>query len=1191
MSSNGHGRSRLKGLDLQGYKTFASKSMFEFAPTITAIVGPNGSGKSNIADAIRWVLGEQSYSLLRGKRTDDMIFSGSEQRARASMAAATITFDNSDGWLPIDFSEVTVGRRAYRDGQNEYLINGQRVRLRDVAELLARCGLGERTYTIIGQGLVDAALSLKAEERRRLFEEAAGIGLYRSRREETLRRLDQTQRNLDRVQDILAELRPRLRSLERQARRAQDYEQVRGDLHAALRSWYGYHWYRLTDIVARAREAAESETAGRDALRAREEQADRELTAARLRIDALRAGLHRNAQQASAAYRDREALGRKLAVAEERLRWLAEQGAALESESRETDSALAGLEARCLAARTDADERRATYEQSVAERQALLGPAGESTPSVASGVTLETLAADRAGAAARVESLDQRVQAVAAEIEQLQADLRTTERDGARSIQGARSCEEGKEKAEGAKKEAVEALDTARQDLAEREKERDQTAQDLSHLRARLAGLEARRDSLRQASEAAARIEASLEKAAGTGRMRWEGRLNSAMRVPDVYARALAAALGPFADAFGFPTEADLGSGLQLIDEGETELEGAMVRLDAGVPGPRLEPLEDTDCLGNAADLVDVEPPYRSAVDALLGRTLIVRDRGAARRLQGWLTGDARLVTLRGEVFHSSGHVLLGEGRRSRPTSKVVGAAGEETESVRRETEAAEQRMASLETDRAAARSRAARAIEVLDQAAENAHRAQAELLQAESKALSDSQRVSSLRTRLESQETERNLQLERLAAERRRLEEVGSAYARLEVEMKRADLVAGGEAAAVRLAQLESHLQLTKSAVDDAEARAVELEGTRSERLAENESRKTRRRTLEGEQARLQVDVAEAGRGMQAIEDRLQTLAGEAAPAEAELGQTEQARGALEQEETRLRAELQTAERGHAQAQIELARREEELSSLQRRVEDDFGLVAFDFDESATVQDVLPIEGLVEHLPQVDSLPPELEGQVNRLRLQLRRMGAINPEAQREYLEVKERVEFLGTQLGDMRKAEGQLQSVIGELDELMEHEFQKTFEAVGVEFRRAFTRLFGGGSVRLSLTDPDDLTTTGIDIEARLPGRREQGLPMLSGGERSLTACALVFALLKVSPTPFCVLDEVDAMLDESNVARFREMLHELAAETQFIVITHNRQTVQAADMIYGVSMGPDSASRVISLRLDEAEREMAA
>jgi chromosome segregation protein len=279
---------RLKSLEMQGYKTFASKNLFLFAPTITAIVGPNGSGKSNITDAIRWVLGEQSFSLLRGKRTEDMIFSGSDARSRASMASATITFDNSDGWLPIEFTEVTIGRRAYRDGQNEYLLNGQRVRLRDVSELLSKCGLGQRTYTIIGQGLVDAALSLRADERRQLFEEAAGIGLYRSRREEALRRLEHTLRNMERVQDILAELKPRLRSLKRQVDRSQGYDQVRSDLQELLRIWYGYHWYRLLDTLREKSEQAESYAAERDALQENQSGAEGEIRTLRMKIEKLR---------------------------------------------------------------------------------------------------------------------------------------------------------------------------------------------------------------------------------------------------------------------------------------------------------------------------------------------------------------------------------------------------------------------------------------------------------------------------------------------------------------------------------------------------------------------------------------------------------------------------------------------------------------------------------------------------------------------------------------------------------------------------------------------------------------------------------------------------------------------------------------------------------------------------------------
>ena len=250
---------RLKSLELHGYKTFASKTAFEFPGNITAVVGPNGSGKSNIADSIRWVLGEQAFSLLRGKKTEDMIFTGSEQRPRASMASASIIFNNEDGWLPIDFNEVAITRRAYRDGENEYLINNQRVRLKEINELLSQTGLSERTYTVIGQGLVDAALSLKPEERRKFFEEAAGIGLYRSRRDESLNRLENTKRNIERVNDILTEIKPRISSLERQARKAQEFERIKADLRILLRDWYGYQWHKTQKEYITPREGLKYE--------------------------------------------------------------------------------------------------------------------------------------------------------------------------------------------------------------------------------------------------------------------------------------------------------------------------------------------------------------------------------------------------------------------------------------------------------------------------------------------------------------------------------------------------------------------------------------------------------------------------------------------------------------------------------------------------------------------------------------------------------------------------------------------------------------------------------------------------------------------------------------------------------------------------------------------------------------------
>ena len=313
---------RLKSFELHGYKTFASRTEFIFADGITAIVGPNGSGKSNIADALRWVLGEQSYGLLRGKKTEDMIFAGSEQRSRAGMAQATIVFDNSDGWLPIDFAEVAIARRAYRDGDNEYLLNGQRVRLKDVSELLAKSGLAERTYTIIGQGLVDAALALKAEERRKLFEEAAGIGLYRSRREESLRRLETTRRNLERVHDITSELQPRLRSLERQAKKAQEYEQIKNDLRAVLREWYGYHWHRAQTELAEAQVAACKQEQILGLQQQNQSDIDGKISVLRQALQNQRHTLEDKKAALAEAARQLDTLNRERAVNQERVRSL-----------------------------------------------------------------------------------------------------------------------------------------------------------------------------------------------------------------------------------------------------------------------------------------------------------------------------------------------------------------------------------------------------------------------------------------------------------------------------------------------------------------------------------------------------------------------------------------------------------------------------------------------------------------------------------------------------------------------------------------------------------------------------------------------------------------------------------------------------------------------------------------------------
>jgi chromosome segregation protein len=382
----------------------------------------------------------------------------------------------------------------------------------------------------------------------------------------------------------------------------------------------------------------------------------------------------------------------------------------------------------------------------------------------------------------------------------------------------------------------------------------------------------------------------------------------------------------------------------------------------------------------------------------------------------------------------------------------------------------------------------------------------------------------------------------------------------------------------------------MSQRVYEGVENRLTDLSEQLQEVEADHEFKASRLDSIQRELSETSEEIAQGEESRSALENQITEAREKIEPEEKALRESEEIRTSLETEEMQNRAGLQNAEREHSRAQIHLARRQEELVSLQRRIEDDFGLVTFDFENGVMGQDPLPFEGLVEHLPRVEEVAEETESQVNRLRNQLRRLGAVNPSAKIEYDEVRNRVDFLTTQTEDSHKAEEQIQNVIAELDLLMEREFRKTFDAVAIEFQHAFTHLFGGGSARLGLTNSEDLTQTGIDIEARLPGRREQGLAMLSGGERSLTASALIFALMKVSPTPFCVLDEVDAMLDDVNVVRFREMLQDLSKNTQFVVITHNRMTVQVAEVVYGVTMGSDSASQIISLRLEDAEKVLA-
>ncbi len=1174
---------RLKKLVLQGYKTFASKTEFVFDEGITAIVGPNGSGKSNIADAVRWVLGEQSYSTLRGKRTIDMIFAGSQSRPRAGMAQAILTLDNSDGWLPIDYSEVEIGRRAHRSGENEYILNGQKVRLKDITDLLATSGLAERTYTIIGQGLVDQALSLRAEERRALFEEAAGINHYKSRRAETLRRLQETQRNLQRVHDILAEIQPRLTSLKRQATRAQNYEQISLDLQNLLRIWYGYRWERAKKEIRRARQTAVSSEktwqTSRQKMRVQQENADdlrrqihrlqQKISEAQNQRDELRDQLETARRQVAIMQERRESVQRRLQELELELPPLSQQREAAAAE-------LAAATTELTAAQSSLNQAREQLEQFNANFQTQQATINKWQSELKSSVQT------RQGKQNRLAQLQGQLNQLREQLQE-QSTSQPDQDDGERDTLQAEV-----EKLTAVLTTAQQEADELRQQRGDSHKQRQELIQELKRLRHELREHE---QQLGRQQKELARLEAQTEMldqmrrkaTAVSANVTVLGNLASIVTIPAQHQQAIEAALQSRLGTLLLPNESALW---QLLAERDPDAALAVAVADSVRPAPPPE-VESAAAIGWADSVVQYDKQYAPLVQLLLGRVLLVDGAKAAVSVAKTLPPGCVAAAPDGTVAHAGGLIEL------------VDQTAQDSLLAREEAwRQAQQRLAAMKETAAAQETVVAEQqahIQSSQQAVDALNNTEQQLGQQINDA---SQRVSQAQRDLDRQKQQQAF------AERQR-EAQASVAARLQ---SRIDMLAAQaeqeEAELVRLEAAVTHAQAQLDSLPVAEAQQQReslrhnigaeqtiVDGRRavvdSRRATLNqfEQQLTRLKERQGALLQQQEELSQNKHEQNRIQlqDQMSELDTQLAPMKARLAELQDELGKVEEGTAVSQKEAHDHETIYTQAKIAYSQQKSEIEGLQERIKSDLGIVALHYDEDQTGPTPLPISG-VQALPQVTELPDDIEETIQNYRGQMQRMGAINPDAPEEYQETQDRHDFLTEQLDDLNETETRLRKVIEELDELTSRAFAETVDKVNAVFGETFTQLFGGGAGRLVLTDPDDLTISGVDIIARLPNRREQGLGLLSGGERSLTAAALIFSLLKVSPTPFCIMDEVDAALDEANINRFREQLRELALGTQFIVITHNRGTVQAAQTIYGISMGSDSASQAISIKPEE-------
>jgi chromosome segregation protein len=1174
---------RLKKLTLQGYKTFASKTEFEFDNGITAVVGPNGSGKSNVADAVRWVLGEQSYSTLRGKRTTDMIFAGSQKRPRAGMAQAILTLDNSDGWLPIDYSEVEIGRRAHRSGENEYLLNGQKVRLKDITQLLATSGLAQRTYTIIGQGLIDQALSLRAEERRALFEEAAGIHHYKTRRAETLRRLEETRRNLERVHDILAEIRPRLRSLKRQATRAQNYEQISQDLRHLLRIWYGYKWERAKEETRLARETAVlAENAWKEARK--------EYLVQQAKIDALRHTMNNLQEKTAVTRRQREELREQLESARRQVAILSERQQAIQRQINDIEQDLPDLNKQHAAAQSDLEAAAADLESAQAAlnaHQAQLSRFNATFQSQQAEINqwqrkLRQAEAEQrssqtklAQAEGQLSQLQERLQEQSRPAANQSDEIVQLQKRGEKLTAVLQSAQNKANELRQKRTEAQEQRQTLIRELKTWRREAKEAQKTINKQRQQLARLEARADMLEQMRRKESQTKGSA---------RTLGQLAALITIPEQHETALSAALAHRLAAIILPDEANLWQLLE--DNPEQALTAVTLTTLRPIPKPTLPPHKNI--IGWADEQVSGNAAIQPALTALLGGILLVADAETAFQLAQTLPPGCLAAAPDGFVAHADG-LVEANGRSARHNLLAREAEWREAEEKGRRQKAELEALEAKLAKKQAAIDAQQREVDRLQNEERRLASLQNENGQRQAQAQRDLDRIEQQQSYLRRQEAAKAAEkaklesrIQALAAHIERYRETAVTLQQT-VETARATLESLPVAEARQQRQtLQQQISAASTIVAGRQAVVDSRRATLQQTARQQQRLQERLDALRRQQQTMPLANEEAT--LNALQKELARLDAIITPLQTELDQHRREIAALEEATAGVNKVTHERESRYTQAKIALSQQETAVDGLLDRIKADLGIVALSYDEDQTGPTPLPIGEVVEQLPAVPELPGDIEETIQTYRAQMQRMGAINPDAPAEYEEVQQRYEFLTQQVEDLTQTDAQLREVIAELDDLTSRAFADTVDKVNTVFGDTFTQLFGGGAARLLLTDPDDLTISGVDIIARLPNRREQGLSLLSGGERSLTAAALIFSLLKVSPTPFCIMDEVDAALDEANINRFRDLLRELSLKTQFIVITHNRGTVQAAKTIYGISMGDDSASQVISIKPED-------
>ena len=1177
-----------KELEIQGFKSFPDKVKIRFDAGVTGVVGPNGSGKSNLSDAVRWVLGETSSRQLRAAgKMEDVIFGGTRRRGAMGFAQVRLTLDNADHTFDVDADEVTIGRKYYRSGDSEYTINGQVCRLKDVYELLLDTGIGRDGYSVIGQGRIAEIVAAKSSERREIFEEACGIAKYRYRKTEAERRLAAAGENLERLRDILGELESRVGPLEKESAKAEKFLELaaqRKTLEVTL-------W---TDGVHRAREAVRQQVRDYETAQADYERFDRETKAAEQEAEEIRM----QAQQLTIAV---ERLNGDIRSITEQISGSESRIAVLENDILRNEESAASLQEEISAGEQDSTEAQAALqrhravaktmeaegEKLAAEIEALNAEIARLTDaSSASGARKDTLKAELAGLTARrteaqvaqaaaeaagetarqrLPALEQSVQESTAQRDEAKQDLDDTIKyrrmleENEKQLANVRSGVELKLKG---RKAALDDADAAEQKLG---RELDAARQRLSVLRELEKNMDGYQNSVK-----------AVMRAAGARRLRGIiGPVSAILKVEPGCEVAVETALGAALQNIVVENEAAAKAAIALL-RSDNAGRATFLPLDTVQPGVFRGRLSGTARL--ASSLVQADARYDNIVSNLLGRIIVVEDINEASRVARDNGFRSRVVTMDGQVINAGGSFTGGSVQRSAglftrkqemeelriraaKLQKDCLAAQEKTDQCKEQVDAlqaeltataSEQITAANDRVRAEAEQKRLEAAAAQLETARNARRQEIDTLQA---ALADSRAKAEDAAKLQAELTAK---IDRRTAEMSRIAEGDDSFLTRQnalaqdLSAKRLEQVTRQKDAELAYSQIAALEQRAR----DAAARRTSLEESVAALAARSDACRAEIADIRQTRADSQTTIAQK---------------------EAEIREATQKRLARQQAETETLARARTAADSREEMSREMARLAERKAAAESEYDQTVAKLWDEYQLSVSQAEALCVE--------FDSLPA-LRAQVADLRGKIRALGSVNVSAIEEYKEVKARYDALVTQVTDVEESRNELSRMISKLSAQMREIFTDSFRAINENFGRVFAELFGGGEASLMLEDESDVLSSGIGIRVAPPGKVIKNLEALSGGEQALVAISIYFAILAVNPAPFCILDEIEAALDDANVVRFAQYLRRVSDKTQFIVITHRRGTMEAANVLYGVTMQEDGVSKLLKLDLEQVD-----